>query len=327
MKKRFDYMTILTVLAAMLLGTGAASTQAATVLFENFEQSNGVSTGSLDGQNGWSVDSGTGNVQTSVVQSGGQALEISSGGVSKEISTNGVVWLHFYARIAEAPQSSPKFDTVGSLAAFYVNPDLNLVVIRDGKPMELAAQMPLNTWTRFDVYCDSSAGIWNLAMNGSNVASGLPLVSSNPAAQISFSNGSAAGSFVDSIDMANTEQVGEMPDTDSDGIPDWWEQQHFGGATACTAAAPSGNGDLTYKQTYIAAVDPFAYDPPWMAMENLGEVQWIPKDSRLHDVEWAPSLYSNFVAIASDIPWPTDSYVDTVHTNEPVGFYRVKIHL
>ena len=327
MKARASKRTTPAVLAVMLLGAGVAGTQAATVLFENFEQSNGVSTGSLNGQNGWSVDSGTGNVQTSVVQSGGQALEISSGGVSKEISTNGTLWLHFQARIAEAPQSDPEFDPVGSLVAFSVNPNLNLVVLRNGTPMELAAQMPLNTWTRFDIYCDSSAGIWNLAMNGSNVASGLPLASANPVERVEFSNASATGSFVDSIDMANAEQVGEMPDTDADGIPDWWEQENFGGATACAAGASSGNGDLTYKETYIAVLDPFAYDPPWMAMGNIGELQWIPKTSRLHDVEWTSSLQSNFIAITSDIPWPTDHFVDTVHTNEPTGFYRVKIHL
>lgn len=328
MKKKNSGKKMLAGLAAMLLGAGVASTQAATVLFENFEQSNGVNTGSLNGQNGWSVDSGTGNVQTSVVQSGAQALEISSGGVSKEISPDGTaLWLHFYARIAEAPQGEPEVNSVGSLAAFYVNPDLNLVVLSNGEPVELAAQMPLNTWTRFDVYCDSASGAWNLAMNESNVASGLPLVSSNLAEQVVFSNGSATGSFVDSLDMADTEQVGEMPDTDSDGIPDWWEQEHFGGATACTAGAPSGNGDLTYEDTYVAAVDPFSYDPMESAMDNIGEITWTAKESRLHDVEWAPSLHSNFVAVASDIPWPTDTYFDAAHTNEPAGFYRVRIHL
>jgi len=327
MKKRPSEKKTIAALAAMLLGTGVVGAQAATVLFENFEQSNGVGTGSLDGQNGWSVDSGSGEVQTSVVQSGGQALEISSGGVSKEISTNGTVWLHFQARIAEAPQSEPEFDPVGSLVAFSVNPNRNLVVLKNGKPMELTAQMPLNTWTRFDIYCDCSAGFWNLAMNGSNVASGLPLASANPVERIAFSNASATGSFVDSIDMASTEQVGEMPDTDADGIPDWWEQKHFGGATACVAEAVSGNGNLTYRDTYIAVVDPFAYDPLWVAMEEVGEFRWVPKTGRLHDVEWASCLQSNFVAIASDIPWPTDTFIDTVHTNEPAGFYRVKIHL
>ena len=311
-----------------IIGCFAASAQAATVLFEDFEPGNGVATGSLDGQNGWSVDSGSGDVQTSEVEDGVQALELFNGSVSKEISADGsALWMHFQARIAEAPQAEPEFDPAGILAVFYVNTNLNLVVLSNGVPVELAAQMPTNIWTRFDVYCDSSAGIWNLAMNGSNVADGLPLVSSNPAEQVMFSNQSVASAFLDSLDMADAEQVGEVPDTDGDDLPDWWEQKYFGDATDSRMGEDSsGNGDFSYEETYIAALDPFAYDPLLTAFEN-GEVLWIPKTSRLHDVEWAPSLHSNFVAVASDIPWPTDSYSDAVHTNEPTGFYRVKIHL
>ncbi len=312
----------------IIVGCMVAGAQAASVLFEDFEPSNGVATGSLDGQNGWSVDSGSGNVQSSVVQSGNQALEISAGGVSKGISTNeSVLWLHFYARITEAPQLDPVLDPASALVAFYVNTNLNLVVLSNGVPVELAAQIPVNVWTRFDIYCNSVSGVWNLAMDGSNVASGLPMVSSNAFDQVMVSNESAASSFLDSLDIADTEQVGKMPDSDADGIPDWWEQENFGGVTNCTAGAPSGNGGLTYKETYVAVLDPFSYDPPFMALDNPGAVQWTSKASRLHDVEWAPCLQSNFVAIASDIPWPVDSYFDAAHTNDPSGFYRVKIHL
>ena len=309
------------------IGCIAASVQASTVLFENFDQDNGVTTGSLDGQNGWSVDSGFGDVQTSVVHSGGQALEITGGSVSKGILTNGpTLWLHFQARISEAPQAVPTVDQASFLAAFYVNTNLNLVVLSNGVPMELAVQMPLNTWTRFDIYCDSFAGTWNLAMNSNNVASGLATLSTNSAEQVMFANQSVESSYLDSLDFADAEQVGEMPDTDADGVPDWWEQKLFGSVTACVAGATSGNGDLTYEETYIAVLDPFAYDPLLVGLENA-EVVWTPKPSRLHDVEWAPSLHSNFVEVASDLPWPVDSYLDAAHTNEPAGFYRVKIHL
>ncbi len=310
------------------MGCIAASTQAATVLFENFEPGNGVSAGSLDGQNGWSVDSGSGEVQTSVVQEGVQALEIANGRVSKELSPEGSeLWMHFQARITEAPQALPEFDPSGTLAVFYVNTNLNLVVLSNGVPVELAVQMPINTWTRFDVYCDSAAGIWNLAMDGNNVASGLPVMSSNPAEQVMVSSRSMGSSYLDRLDIADTEQVGEVPDSDADGVPDWWEQKYFGGATACMADAPSGNGNLTYEETYVAVVDPFSYDPLELTMGHIGELAWTAKESRLHDVEWTPSLDSNFVMIASDIPWPEDRYFDTAHTNDLSGFYRIKIHL
>lgn len=312
----------------IIIGGIAANAQAATVLFENFEQSNGVVTGTLDGQNGWSVDSGSGEVQTSVVQAADQALEIANGSISKEIATDGTtLWMHFQVRITEVPQVEPEFDPAGTLAVFYVNTNLNLVVLSNGVPAELAVQMPINAWTRFDVYCDSVAGVWNLAMNGSNVAAGLPLVSSNPAEQVMISTGAAASAYLDSLDVADAEQVGEVPDTDGDDLPDWWEQEHFGDAIdSRTGGELSGNGDFTYEETYIAVLDPFAYDPPLTAFEN-GAVLWTPKTSRLHDVEWAPSLESNFVAIASGIPWPVDRYLDIAHTNDLSGFYRIQIHL
>lgn len=315
------------IMTFIMVGCIAGGVQAASVLFEDFEQSNSVTAGSLDGQNNWSVDSGAGVVQTLVVQSGSQALEIIRGSVSKGISTNGsALWMHFQVRITEVPQLVPEVDPINSSVAFYVNTNRNLVALSNGVPVELAAQMPLDTWTRFDVYCDSVAGIWNLAMNGINVASGLGQASSGGTDQIAFENRSAAGAFVDSLDVSDFEQVGEEPDSDSDGIPDWWEQKYFGGATDCVAGAASGNGDFTYKETYIAAVDPHADEPFLMDWDN-GTVMWTPKPSRMHDVEWAPSLFSNFVVIASDVAWPGDQYFDAAHTNESSGFYRVRIHL
>jgi len=315
------------IVAIAVIGCMAMGAQAASILFENFEQGNGISTGLLDGQNGWSVDAGYAGVQTSVVQDGAQALEIAGGSVSKQLSPDGTaLWLHFQARIAAVPQLDPEIDLVGAQAVFYVNTNQNLVVLSNGVPAELSIQMPLDTWVRFDIHCDFSSKVWNLAMNGSNVAAGLPLLSTNLSDRVEFSNSSATGSFLDSIDIADTEQANEVPDSDADGVPDWWEQKYFGDPTAANADAPSGNGDLTYRETYIAVLDPFVSDPPFSAMKN-GELFWTAKPSRLHNVEWAPSLASNFVVIASDIPWPVESYLDTTHTNDPAGFYRVNIHL
>jgi len=312
--------------AVFAIGCVVLGAQASTVLFENFEQGNGVSAGLLDGQNNWAVDEGYAVVQSSVVQEGGQALEIAGGSVSKELSPDGsALWMHFQARIAAVPQLDPAIDLVGAQAVFYVNTNQNLVVLSNGVPAELSVQMPLNTWTRFDIYCNFASSIWNLAMNGASVADGLPMVSTNSPAKVEFSDWTAS-MFLDDIDIANTEQAGEVPDSDADGIPDWWEQEKFGNTTACPAGSVSGNGGLTYKETYIAVLDPFVSDPPFSAMEN-GELLWTAKQGRLHDVEWAPSLESNFVAIASDLPWPVDSYVDTARTNAVAGFYRVNIHL
>ncbi len=54
----------------------------------------------------------------------------------------------------------------------------------------------------------------------------------------------------------------EDPDTDGDGIPDWWELEHFG---SITGADPNGNpdGDLYDNfEEYIRGTDPHVWNPP-----------------------------------------------------------------
>ena len=54
------------------------------------------------------------------------------------------------------------------------------------------------------------------------------------------------------------------PDTDADGLPDWWENQYFGSPTGCVASADSdGNGFLNiYKYKYgINPTNPAATPP------------------------------------------------------------------
>lgn len=45
-------------------------------------------------------------------------------------------------------------------------------------------------------------------------------------------------------------------DTDGDGIPDWWEDDHFGGPTNATASAHSDADGFTDGEEYVADTDP-----------------------------------------------------------------------
>ena len=49
---------------------------------------------------------------------------------------------------------------------------------------------------------------------------------------------------------------GGDPDTDGDGIPDWWEDLNFGSITGAVASAIASNGVNTVLETYIADLDP-----------------------------------------------------------------------
>lgn len=296
---------------------------------ETFEASDGVAIGSVNGQNGWVVGSGTANVQSGVVQDGTQALQIQNGQVSHDLSSDGsALWLHFQARCMQAPDANPTVTAANTSLAFFVNTNLNLVVYSNTVPVELSAQIQTNVWTRFDVYCDYDDLHWDLSMDGVNVAAGLPLYSTNRVVgSLLIGNENADPVYVDQIDVADTEQALGAPDSDGDGIPDWWEQKHFGSVTGAITNAPSGNNGLTYLQTYIAGVSPTAFDPFVVVPVPAGNgLQWSPVPSRLYSVYWTPSL-TNAFAWLQDFSYPQSEFIDTVNNGEPAGFYRLQVQV
>jgi len=295
---------------------------------ETFETP-GVTTGTINGQNGWVSVGGSADVQSGIVQAGSQALQIQNAEVFHDLESNGsAVWLHFQARCTGIPDTIPTVSTNTTLA-FFVGTNLNLVVYSNTVPVELSVQVPTNVWTRFDVYCDYDDLYWDLSMDSVNVAAGFPLYSTNiQLASMSIGNGSSSPVYIDQIDIADTEQTaGGLPDSDTDGIPDWWEQKHFDGVTIVVADAPSLNEGLTYLQTYIAGVSPFAFDPFVVSGVPGGNgLAWDPVESRLYSVYWAPSLTNTFIWQAN-LPYPESEFIDSVHNDEETGFYRLKVQV
>ena len=297
---------------------------------ETFED--GVVTGTIDGQNGWVLDGDTADVQTAVVQTGSQALQIQDAEVVHDLSSsNSALWLHFQVRCEEAPSANPTITDANTSLAFFVNTNRNLVVYNNTVPVELAVQMPLNDWTRFDIYCDYDDQYWDLSMDGTNIAAGLSLYSTNnQVGSMVIGNEGSSPVYIDQIDVADTEQTaGGLPDSDDDEIPDWWEQKNFGGPTSVVAGNISGNDGLTYLDTYIAGVSPFTYDPfdvgfvPGVAENSL---TWIPVQSRLYSVYWTSSL-TNAFAWLQDFTYPDSEFIDTEHAGESAGFYSLKVQV
>ncbi len=297
---------------------------------ETFED--GVVPGTIDGQNGWVLSGDIGDVQTSVVQTNSQALQIQGAEVYHDLSSsNSALWLHFQARCEAAPSANPSVTDANTSLAFFVNTNLNLVVYSNTVPVELAVQMPTNDWTRFDIYCDYDDQHWDLSMDGVNVAAGLPLYSTNnQVGSMVIGNEGSSPVYIDQIDIADTEQTAdELPDSDGDEIPDWWEQKYFGGPTSVVALDISENDGLTYLDTYIAGVSPFTYDPFVVgfvpgAVEN--SLTWNPVQSRLYSVYWTPSL-TNAFAWLQDFTYPDSEFIDTEHAGDPAGFYSLKVQV
>ena len=308
-----------------LISLLSLNTYATTLLQESFDAADGINLGTIHGQNGWNLDSGTGTVQSSVVHSGTQALEILDGQVSHDLSSTGTaVWVNFQARITSIPDSNPPLTGLGDGIVFFVNTNLNLVASSNNVPVELNVQMPTNVWTRFDVYCDYEGAFWNLSMDGVTVVSGFPLPASVlQVGSLVVGNGGNGSGYIDEIDVTDHEQIpaGGAPDADSDGIADWWEQKYFGGATAADASAMASNGVHTLLETYIAGLSPAGN----FAVTMGSSLQWEGQEGRLYSVQSTTNLTTGFVTVASDIPWDQTSYV--VNTNANACFYQISVEL
>jgi hypothetical protein len=286
---------------------------------ENFDT---LTLGSIDNTKpGWVSLAGTNNIQSDVIAGGSQALEIKSGVVQHALSNTGggtSVWVSFQARITAAPSEAPVVTNPNTSVAFFINTNLNIVVYSNQIPIPLSASVQTNTWTRFDVYCDYGSLTWKLNVDGVSVASNLVLFSTNQQIDsLVIANESSASAYFDELVVETTD------DTNNNGIPDWWEQCHFGGITN----APSGvvtNG-MTCEQMYIAGLEPsVADDIPKLDPTDRKKINWIRKTGRKYDIYWSSNLTSGFTFIQT----ATGSEFQDTATNRtarPAGFYKIKV--
>lgn len=313
-------------LFSLLLACGSLSfsASAATLLQESFEPESGMMAGSITGQNGWSLSNGTAIVQSTVVQNGNQALEMSQATIMHDVSSsNSTLWIRFHARISEAPQNMPCETYPNISAAFFVGTNLNIIAYSNSIPVDLGVAMPTNTWTRFDLYCDYDLMVWNLSMDGTTIGADLPLCTSGTDVDtVMISSDDSSSSYIDQLDVLDHELATNAPDFDGDHIPDWWELRNFGGITAATASGTSSNSGMSFLETYIAGVDPFSHDPFVFTSPEAGQLVWESIPARRYDIQWAPNLTTNFISIGT-VDWPDDHFSDATTNN--AGFYRLRV--
>ena len=98
-------------------------------------------------------------------------------------------------------------------------------------------------------------------------------------------------------------------DTDGDGIPDWWEEQFFGGPTNAVATNLAANSVNTILEAYIADLDPTDAtvvlqlgDEGVVATTNW--FRFVPSSTgRVYDLYWRTSLlHGTWSAVGLDVP-------------------------
>jgi len=150
--------------------------------------------------------------------------------------------------------------------------------------------------------------------------------------------GTANGQTIDEFRIA-LDWAGAVPaeisapagDADSDGIPDEWETQYFGGAANADPQAMSANGVNTIYETYIAGLNPtnpaarFGLSAQQTASQSL--LQWSVVSGRVYSIYWTTNLLAGFQPLETNIVWPQNSWTDAVHGAQAGGFYRIDVRL
>lgn len=127
----------------------------------------------------------------------------------------------------------------------------------------------------------------------------------------------------------------EDPDTDADGMPDWWEEANFGGATNATPGADTDGDGVSNFDEWIggscATNSASCFEATQQTFQpGAGTViSWPSASNRLYQLDGASSLLTPFSPVASGLPAtpPLNTYTDTTHSSDACLFYRVRAQL
>ena len=118
-------------------------------------------------------------------------------------------------------------------------------------------------------------------------------------------------------------------DSDSDGMPDWWEHDHFGNDVNPNAMC--SNGLNTALEAYIAGFDPkdpkAAFRTTFLRSPSDSVLGWNTISGRIYSVWWSTNLLNGFEHIRRKIPWTMNTFTDTVHGAGSRGFYKIEVQL
>jgi hypothetical protein len=124
-------------------------------------------------------------------------------------------------------------------------------------------------------------------------------------------------------------------DLDGDDMDDDWEIEFFGGTNVANGGAEDDfdMDGFSNLEEFIAGINPtnsgsvFAVEEPGPSPAGF-VINWTAVPEREYAVYWAKSLSDGFDPVTPGyLPYPQNSYTDTVHTVEGCGFYYIDVRL
>jgi hypothetical protein len=157
----------------------------------------------LNGQGNWVATSAA--VQATEVHNGpGQAASLTddaSTAVQVLNSAETEVWTDLYIKpVFGAGDATVDTPPAGSTFAFYVNTNGNVVVHNGASQQVLTKTVLADTWVRFTVHSNSDTEKWDLAVDGTQEATGLDFINS-ASGYTEFGLQGAATAYVDDINI------------------------------------------------------------------------------------------------------------------------------
>jgi|GEM_PF-3689457 len=126
------------------------------------------------------------------------------------------------------------------------------------------------------------------------------------------------------------------PDSDRDGLPDWWEELYFGGRTNAQAREHSDSDPFDNFQEYIADTDPTDGASYFKVIANLPDpdrTTWSfaiypGSPRRIYDVFWTPDLRRvEWRRLGFAVTGKAEGLILTVTNTGTAGFYRTGVLL
>jgi subtilisin family serine protease len=122
-------------------------------------------------------------------------------------------------------------------------------------------------------------------------------------------------------------------DTDGNGLPDWWESEHFGHATGVDPAADSDGDGATNLAEWLAGTDPLNAASALRATgsatsANRFVIQWSSASGKFYRIERSTNLLTGFNSVVrtniAATP-PLNSEVDTTAVPGAARYYRIQV--
>ncbi|MEI7851279.1 MAG: choice-of-anchor Q domain-containing protein [Kiritimatiellales bacterium] len=165
--------------------------------------------------------------------------------------------------------------------------------------------------------------IATLTQNGTNVPG------------LIFNNGSTATNFIWSnvqtsgvLAATFTAQVVTNPATSGANVPyEWLAGCGLTNYEADSALDPDSDGLKTWQE-YIVGTNPTNATSVLKATQNSrNTISWNTVSGRVYSVYFSTNLMNSFQPLATNIPWTTGAFTDTVYNAQRQLFYKVNVQL